>query len=232
MNRNPDRAFTGLLTLSALFISALVTCNLIAKKLTTVDLGFIGFQEPLTISVGTLPYPLTFLVTDILSEVYGKRRASQVVLTGFAASILVMGILWLALWFPAKAEGVSGEAFSEVFGSSWRVILASMIAYLAAQLVDVQLFHFWKRLTRGRHLWLRNNASTICSQLLDTVLVVTVLFYGEWPTGQIYSVILDMWIFKMLCALADTPLAYLAVGLFRRYVVPVTASSDEELVSG
>jgi uncharacterized integral membrane protein (TIGR00697 family) len=203
----------GLLFLSSLFIGSLVACNLIATKFTEVDLGFKTF----TISVGILPYPLTFLVTDILSEIYGKKRASQVVVCGFGVSLMVMGIVQLALAFDALGFGVGDAAFHEVFGQTWRVVGASMVAYLAAQLVDVQLFHFWKNLTKGKHLWLRNNASTIGSQLLDTVLVVSILFWDdpEVSGDQIYGMIRDGWIFKMLCAFADTPLAYAAVYFLR-----------------
>ena len=203
----------GLLFLSSLFIGSLVVCNLVATKFTEVDLGFKTF----TISVGILPYPLTFLVTDILSEIYGKKRASQVVVCGFGVSLMVIGIVQLALAFDALSFGVGDAAFQEVFGQTWRVVGASMTAYLAAQLVDVQLFHFWKNLTKGKHLWLRNNASTIGSQLLDTVLVVSILFWDdpEVSGDQIYGMIRDGWIFKMLCALADTPLAYAAVYLLR-----------------
>ena len=106
---------------------------------------------------------------------------------------------------------------------SWLVIGASMTAYLAAQFLDIRLFHFWKRMTNGRHLWLRNNASTICSQLLDTVLVVSVLFAGTWldekvSTAQVGGMIVDGWTFKVLCALADTPICYVVVHVYRRYL--------------
>ena len=203
----------GLLFLGSLFIGSLVVCNLIATKFTEVDLGFKTF----TISVGILPYPLTFLVTDILSEIYGKKRASQVVVCGFGASILVIGIVQLALAFDALSFGASDAAFSEVFGQTWRVVSASMTAYLVAQLIDVQLFHFWKNLTKGKHLWLRNNASTVCSQLFDTTLVVSILFWDDPKVSgaDIYQMILDGWMFKMLCALADTPRAYAAIYAIR-----------------
>lgn len=202
------------LTLTALFVAALVACNLIANKFVTVDLGFKEFR----VSAGILPYPVTFLVTDILSEVYGKRRANLVVVTGFIASVFVLGVLWLGDQFPAIPQSpVDDASYRLVFQNAWRVIAASMTAYVAAQLVDVQLFHFWKGLTRGRHLWLRNNASTITSQLLDTTLVVSVLFVGVKPAGEIGALIVDGWLFKALCALIDTPLIYAAVYWFRRY---------------
>lgn len=206
---------TAFLFLASLFVASLVVCNLIAGKIVDVDLGFKVF----TISVGVLPYPITFLLTDILSEIYGRRRANQVVWSGFAASLFVLGILFLAKEFDARPDSaVHDLAFNQVFGNSGRVIFSSMLAYLMAQLVDIRLFHFWKDLTKGRHLWLRNNASTIFSQLLDSVLVIVVLFGGVWTSETMVSVILDMWLFKMLIALIDTPFFYLAVYLFRRHL--------------
>jgi len=222
-----ERALVGLLILSGLFMGVIVVCNLIATKFTEVDLGFLGFSNPFIVSVGILPYPLTFLLTDIISEIYGRRRANQVVLTGFFASALVAGVLWIALPFESLQtpdyDGPTTAEFIAVFGKGWLVISASMIAYLAAQFLDIRLFHFWKRLTNGRHLWLRNNASTIVSQLLDTVLVICVLFAGVWADGNMSTakmggMILDGWTFKVLCALADTPICYAVIYMYRRYL--------------
>ena len=224
MQPRPDRSETTFLLLAGLFLAALVVCNLVANKFVSLDLGFVRFD---TLSVGILPYPVTFLVTDIISEMYGRRRANSVVLVGFIASLFVLGVLLVGGALAAKPDtGVDDSAFNAVFGKSWRVVAASMSAYLAAQYLDVRLFHFWRRLTGGRHLWLRNNASTIFSQLIDTTLVVTVLFYGEWGAEKITGAVLDAWKFKLLCALADTPLIYLAVWAFRRWVPEQAAAAD------
>ncbi len=202
--------------LTGLFLAALVSCNLIANKFVSIDLGFKTF----TVSAGILPYPVTFLATDILSEMYGKRRANQVVGAGFFASVFVLLVLWLGNQFPAiPGLPVSDETYRAAFQNAWRVMAASMVAYLVAQHVDVWLYHFWKDLTRGRHLWLRNNGSTILSQLLDTVLVVSVLFAGQKTASEIGGLIADGWFFKVICALCDTPFIYLAVALFRRRAV-------------
>lgn len=207
-----ERAKFLFLLLSALFITALVATNLIANKFVTVDMGFASF----VISAGVLPYPITFLITDILSEVYGRRRTNQVVISGFFASVFVIFILKLGGFFPAiENSPVSNDAYDVVFQNTWRIIGASMLAYLAAQLVDVRLFHFWKRLTNGKHLWLRNNASTILSQLVDTTLVIFVVFVGNASYGEIGSMIMDGWQFKMLVALADTALIYGALAIIR-----------------
>ena len=193
------------LVLSGIFIASLVTCNLIANKFVTVDLGFKVF----IVSAGILPYPLTFLVTDLISELYGQRKANLVVFSGFIASLFVLLFLWLGGQFNSIPNSlVSDEIYNSVFQNAWRLIAGSMIAYLFAQFVDVRIFHFWKKLTDGKHLWLRNNGSTIVSQLVDTTLVICILFLGVWKTDQILSAIIDGWIFKMLMALLDTPIIY------------------------
>lgn len=207
-----ERAKFLFLILSALFITALVATNLIANKFVTVDLGVASF----VISAGVLPYPITFLITDILSEVYGRKRTNQVVISGFFASVFVILILKAGAVAPAiEHSPVSNEAYDVVFQNTWRIIGASMLAYLAAQLVDVRLFHFWKNLTNGKHLWLRNNASTIFSQLVDTTLVIFVVFVGTASYGEIGSMIMDGWQFKILVALADTALIYGVLAIIR-----------------
>jgi hypothetical protein len=200
------------LYLAAIFIAALVVCNLIANKFIEVDLGFKTF----VISAGVLPYPLTFLITDILSEIYGKKKTNRIVWAGFGASIFVLGVLLLAQQFTAiEGSPVDEATFNKVFGNSWRVIFASMTAYLCAQFIDVRIYHFWKKKTQGKHLWLRNNFSTIFSQLVDTTLVVGVLFIGVKPASDIFQFIIDGWLFKMLCAFIDTPLLYGATSFIR-----------------
>ena len=201
------------LYLAAIFIAALVVCNLIANKFITIDLGFKTF----VISAGVLPYPITFLITDILSEIYGKKKTSRIVWAGFGASIFVLGVLLLAQQFTAIAGSpVDDETFNKVFGNSWQVIFASMTAYLCAQLIDVRIYHFWKEKTAGKHLWLRNNFSTVFSQLVDTTLVVCVLFLGIRSNSEILQFILDGWLFKILCAFIDTPLLYASTSLIRK----------------
>jgi len=198
--------------LSAIFIASLVTCNLIANKFVTVDLGFKVF----IVSAGILPYPITFLVTDLISELYGQQKANRVVASGFIASIFVLLFLWLGGQFNAiDKSDVTDIMYDEVFGNSWRIIAGSMVAYLSAQFIDVRIFHFWKKLTNGKHLWLRNNGSTIASQLIDTTLVVFILFYGKEELGWIYIAIINGWLFKMLMALIDTPIIYGVIYLLK-----------------
>ncbi len=198
--------------LSGIFIASLVTCNLIANKFVTVDLGFKVF----IVSAGILPYPLTFLVTDLISELYGQRKANLVVFSGFVASMFVLLFLWLGSQFEAIPSSIVNDlTYNSVFQNAWRLIAASMFAYLFAQFIDVRIFHFWKKLTNGKHLWLRNNGSTIASQLVDTTLVICILFVGVWEVDQIKSAIIDGWLFKMLMAFIDTPIIYGAIYLLK-----------------
>jgi uncharacterized integral membrane protein (TIGR00697 family) len=202
------------LGLAALFIAALITCNIIANKFIAIDLGFKVFS----ISVGILPYPITFLITDILSEFYGRKRTNDVVWSGFLVSGFVLFLLWLGHVFPAIPDSpVQDEAYNNVFQNSWRIISASMLAYLTAQLVDVRVFHFWKRVTKGKMLWLRNNFSTTFSQLIDTTLVVTVIFIGTKTFTEISTLVFDGWLFKVLCAAFDTLIIYPVAWGFRRF---------------
>ena len=211
-NLNTEKSKKIYLYLAATFIAALVVCNLIANKFITIDLGFKTF----VISAGVLPYPITFLITDILSEIYGKKKTARIVWAGFGASLFVLGVLLLAQQFTAIAGSpVDDETFNKVFGNSWRVIFASMTAYLCAQLIDVRIYHFWKEKTAGKHLWLRNNFSTVFSQFVDTTLVVCVLFLGVRSHSEIIQFILDGWLFKILCAFIDTPLLYASTAFIR-----------------
>lgn len=226
--------------LAAIFIASLVTCNLIVQKFFLWEP--FGLRNYFYLSVGILPYPLTFLVTDILSECYGKRRANQVVMAGLGASVFVVAVILVAVRIPsigsvdlATGELIEPERFDamfhQIFGTTGRAVAASMAAYLFAQLVDIRVFHFWRRLTKGKHLWLRNNGSTMFSQLVDTSLVVTLLFFGTAKQGQIPQMILAGWTFKALVALADTPLFYAAVAVFKRRY-PQQLAAHDDLIEG
>jgi uncharacterized integral membrane protein (TIGR00697 family) len=208
------RAEKAYLILAAIFLSALVASNLIFQKFFQwAPFGIYTFE----LSVGILPYPVTFIVTDLVSEVYGKKRANQMVLVGFVASLFTLLIVVVADWAPATPwSPISDQTFSKVFGFTFVAVGASMTAYLIAQLVDVQLFHFWKKLTKGKHLWLRNNASTFTSQLVDTLVVLFILCSLDViPWNKFTGLLINGFVFKVLVAAADTPLVYLVVGIFK-----------------
>lgn len=217
MNRKKKiQANNFYLILSGVFIASLVTSNLIFQKFFHWDaFGLYTFE----ISVGIIPYPLTFLVTDIISELYGRKKANRVVMAGLFASIFTLLIVIIADFVPATSwSPVTDSEFHHVFGVTFIGVGASMAAYLTAQFIDVQLFHFWKRLTRGKHLWLRNNASTFTSQFIDTFTVLLLLCFFEVISWEYFwGLLWSGFLFKILVAFLDTPIIYLIVWQFRKY---------------
>ena len=208
------------LYLGGLFITSLVVSNLIFQKFFYWrPFEFTVFGNQLfELSVGILPYPITFLITDLISEIYGKKKANQVVITGIFASLFSMGILWMANVVPALSNSpVDDATFQTVFALSPVAVLASMMAYLGAQFVDIRLYHFWKKLTEGRMLWLRNNFSTFSSQFIDTFSVISLLSLFEVLEWDLFwGLVLSGFLFKVFIAALDTPLLYLFVFLFRK----------------
>lgn len=202
------------LILAALFITSLVVSNLIFQKFFTWNpFGWFNFE----ISVGLLPYPITFLITDLISEIYGKKKANQVVITGIFASLFSILIVLVGNYTTATSwSPVKNDIYTQVFGQSSIAVLASMLAYLFAQFIDIRIYHFWKRKTKGRHLWLRNNFSTFSSQFIDTFTVTALLCYFEVLKWEVFgSLLLSGFLFKVIVAVLDTPLLYAAVYLLR-----------------
>ena len=206
--------------LGALFITSLVVSNLIFQKFFywhpfNIELFGANLFE---ISVGILPYPITFLITDLISEIYGKKNANQVVITGIFASIFSLLIILIADSVPAISNSpVDDVLFTKVFGQSAIAVFASMTAYLFAQFIDIQIYHFWKRLTKGRHLWLRNNFSTWFSQFIDTFSILMLLcFFEVLPWESFSGLLISGFLFKVLVAALDTPFLYIGVHLFRK----------------
>ncbi len=202
------------LFLAGVFIASLVAGNLIFQKFFYWNLGFFKFE----LSVGILPYPITFLVTDIISEIYGRRKADMVVFSGLIASAFIMILTIVSDAAPATAwSPINDETYHKVFGLFGPAVFASMTAYLTAQFIDIRLFHFWMRVTEGRQLWLRNNASTVVSQFVDTFAVLFLLCSFEVIAWDKFGLLLvNGFLFKMLVALADTPLFYFFSWYLRR----------------
>ncbi|MDT0675618.1 queuosine precursor transporter [Autumnicola musiva] len=203
------------LILAALFIASLVVSNLIFQKFFYWDFfGIYTFE----ISVGILPYPVTFLITDIISEIYGKQKANEVVTAGIFASFFSLLIVFTADAAPATQwSPIGNEMFKTVFGATAIAVFASMAAYLLAQYIDIQLFHFWKKLTKGKHLWIRNNFSTFLSQFVDTFSVLFLLCSFNKIEWKLFgSLLLSGFLFKVIVAVIDTPFLYLAVYALRK----------------
>jgi len=197
----------------ALFVTFVLLTNTVGVKLFTV--------AGITLPVSILWYPLTFLVTDIVSEVYGAQRARYLVLMGFGMSLVLLAFSLIGIALPAASFYALDPDYENIFGPVWRLLFGSMAAYLLAQMIDVQLFHFWKRLTGGKHLWLRNNGSTMISQLVDSFVVNMVFLYKNpvvfnGTLADLLGLIFAVYVVKILIAAADTPLCYLGVRLVER----------------
>lgn len=208
------------LILAALFIASLVTSNLIFQKFFYwYPFHIEVFDTKLfEVSVGLLPYPITFLITDILSEIYGKRKANEVVIAGIFASFFSLLIIYISKEVPATSwSPIKDDVFVNVFGAAPLAVLASMLAYLFAQFIDIRVYHFWKKLTKGKHLWLRNNFSTFSSQIIDTLTVLLLLCsFGIIDWKNFLGLLISGVLFKMMIAVLDTPLLYLVVYAFRK----------------
>ncbi len=214
-------AYRIYLYLGALFITSLVVSNLIFQKFFywnpfgKIEVFGASLFE---VSVGILPYPITFLITDLISEIYGRKKANQIVTAGIFASLFSMVIILVAEVAPAIASSpIDDKTFTKVFALSPIAVLASMIAYLFAQYIDIGIYHFWKKLTKGRYLWLRNNFSTFLSQFIDTFTVVGLLcIFGVLPWSMFFGLVVSGFLFKVFIALIDTPFLYFFVYILRK----------------
>jgi len=196
-----------LVVLASIFTGLLLLANVIATKLLFIN----GWVLP----AGILAYPLTFLISDTIAEVYGRKITARIIWLGFAVSLLMVFIVYIAQIFPAAPFWENQNAFDSTLGSVPRIVLASMIAYLISQHHDVLAFHMWKNFTNGKHLWLRNNASTLVSQAIDTVLFVCIAFAGTVEGSILLNMLITQYIFKILIAIVDTPLVYALVSFIR-----------------
>jgi len=218
------------LLLAGVFLGTLAMLNIIGVT-RFLDLSFtvplINWKVPMPVAVGVLPYPITFLCTDFICELYGKKRANAMVLVGLVLNAWVIFILWLGGALPGIEHPGHPGAYSHLQKAAFGAVSASMIAYIIAQLVDVHMFHFWKKLTKGKHLWLRNNGSTVVSQLVDTIAVILITHYwaGLLPihdkasvASQLMTFITAGYVFKLVMALADTVPFYIGVKHLSRYL--------------
>jgi len=185
----------------ALVSALVVMANIFANKI--VQFG------SFTVPAGVIVFSMTFFITDLISEKWGKKEARKAVWAGFFSGlVLIVSVYIVVNWQSAVFATEFSEMFAKVLALTPRITVASFIAYLISQHHDVWAFHFWKKKTNGKHLWLRNNASTIVSQLLDTVIFTFIAFYGVLPIAPL---ILGTWVVKIMIALIDTPFIYGAV---------------------
>ena len=236
------------LVLAGFFLCAMTMFNIIGIT-RFIQLG------PMALAVGVLPYPLTFLCTDLISELYGRARANFMVTVGLGLNFFILGTMWLGNAMPSvgpenqppwqliqlaedvalpNGSSVTGsvELFTLLYSTTTGAVMASMVAYIAAQYCDVYIFHFLKRLTKGKHLWLRNNGSTMISQGVDSFMVITVTFgaqflAGVMSAGAMLVLMASNYLFKLSVALADTLPFYMGVHYLSKYL----ELSEEELLA-
>lgn len=208
--------------LLALFVGSMIIVNTIGSKITTI----LGVR----VSVGIMFMPILFLVTDIVSEVYGKQMARRFVKISTGMLIFMFVMIFLAIKLPPNPSYTMQTEFEMIFGGSLRMTFASIISFAISQYFDVAVFDFWKRITRGKFLWLRNNASTMTSQFIDTTIFMFIAFYGMTPQFTapfLFTLIIPYWLFKIAFALIDTPLCYLGVRWLRGEPISLKKRQDQ-----
>ena len=236
-----DKVF---LLLTSIFLGSLTMLNILGtSRFIDLSFSFFSLEIPFILAIGVLPYPITFLCTDLISELFGKKKANFVVWLGLLLNIWVIFIVWVGGVIDAPPTLENGELlisvkdgqpliphgyeFYHIRKLTLGATAASMIAYLAAQFIDVQIFHFLKEKTKGKMLWLRNNVSTLISQLVDSSAVILITYYyaGGLPlnedgalTHPLIYFIFSGYLFKVVVALLDTIPFYLATNYLKKYI--------------
>jgi len=223
-----DRSLHAYIFFACFFSVIIVISNCVGLKFIPLP-----FYPDFPLAIGALSYPLSFLLTDIVSEIWGEKRANWMVYCGFAMSLFTMAFIQLAVSLPphsawynpnnsfsyTKLEDFQ-QAYESVFHANITRFVASTLAYMTAQLIDIRIFHFIKSLTGNKHLWLRNNLSTLLSQLVDTAIVGSIIYYYglEMDFFVGLKVMCVLYIYKAIFALIDTPFVYLGVALTRHII--------------
>lgn len=193
--------------LTALFSGLLVVSNILGVKLFAVG----DFMLPAAVIV----YMATFLITDVIGEVYGKKNARRTVQAGFFTQVVVLFFIYLAIELPPAPAFTMQAEYEMILGGSFQVIVASLVSYMVSQHLDVSIFHKLKARHGTRKLWLRNNASSGVAQLADTGVFITIAFWGAVPVSAMFGMILAQYVVKMIIVLLDTPIVYLLVKIAR-----------------
>ncbi len=187
----------GVEYLIGMFAGAVVITAVIANKIVVFG--------PFTLSASIIVFSITFFLTDIISEFWGKKEAKKAIWAGFLADMLLLFAIYVAIKWQPASFWAGQEAFVQTLGITWRVAAASLIAYIVAQNHDVWAYHFWKKIFKGKHLWIRNNLSTGVSQIIDSLLFVSIAFYGVIP---VVPIIISTIVVKFIIAALDTPFLY------------------------
>ena len=178
-------------------------------------------------SATLLAFSITFWVTDVISEIFGKKAAKKAVWVGFWAILLVFILIKIAIIWPSAPFWKDQAAYERIFGGSLRIIIGGIIAYLVSQFHDVWAYHFWKkRFPSTKFIWLRNNASTIVSQLIDSIIFTLAAFAGKFPASVLFEIVISTYLLKVIVAVVDTPFIYLAGWIKKKW--PVGEANSRE----
>lgn len=185
--------------LNCLFVVSLIVANVVASKI----VSFWGLVVPAAI----VAYPVTFLITDVIGEIWGKEEANRTVKIGFVCQLFSLLLIGLAILLPVAPFANNQVEFKSILGQSFRCVTASLVAYLCSQSWDVYVFHKLKNINGEKHKWIRNNLSTMTSQIIDTAIFITIAFIGSVP--NIFTMIISQYVIKVVYALLDTPFFYI-----------------------
>jgi uncharacterized integral membrane protein (TIGR00697 family) len=205
---SPRAISPRLLLVAGLFVATLVTSNVIAVKLTALG--------PFTVPAAIVIFPLAYLFGDVLTEVWGYATARMVIWTGFAANIVAVCFVAIAVAVPSSPAYPNGDAYSAILGMTPRIVIASLVAYLCGEFLNSFVLAKLKLATRGRMLWMRTIGSTLLGQGLDTVIFISIAFAGVLPFPVLRTVIRDQWLLKVFYEIVATPLTYAVITWLKR----------------
>jgi len=209
--KNSDSAITTspyLLTLMGIFLACLIAANIMAVKLISIG----GLVLPAAIVV----FPVSYIVADILTEVYGYKQASRVIWVGFFCNLMVVAAFWIGQVLPPAPFWEGQEAYARILGYTPRLLAASFVAYLVGEFLNAYVLAKMKIVTRGRWLWARTIGSTLAGEGIDSVVFITLAFIGTMPSQTLIGTIITQWLVKCAYEVAATPLTYLVVGFLKR----------------
>lgn len=200
---NNTRHTVGLLPVSVAFVTCLIVSNIISVKLIDV----LGWIFPAAIII----FPISYIIGDILTEVYGLHHARRVIALGFICNVGAVGAIYLAQQLPAVAFWDGQAAYERILGYTPRLLLASFAAYWVGELTNAHIMAYMKRITDGRYLWVRTITSTFVAQGLDSMIFITLAFMGTTPNEVIQQAVLSQWAFKTMYEALATPLTILTI---------------------
>lgn len=211
-----DRSHKIFVWMTAIFVISLVVADLIGAMLFSFRLSVFGVEIPVLLSAGIIPFPITFILTDLLNEFYGKEGARFVTWVGFGMCFLTFAFLFVGNHLPVDGRTIIPKSVFMTLSTQYTgMFLASLTAYLIGQMLDIQIFHLLRSRTKHKWIWLRATGSTVISQLFDSLIVTSIAFWGSMSLSNIFQLALGNYTWKFIIAVSITPLLYLGHGLLR-----------------